>query len=141
MHSMYGMYGMEILMLAPQTGSNFLFSILFQMTEQCPMDLDSLSSIARQPLINGSNLNLPIIYKSALISSIHFRYMAEDWIFGESCINEENNLKLSQAFQRYLLYDLKKYKNQFIIISFFQKKISKYLFLDRQSFMKLCCAS
>ena len=98
MHGMYGMHGMEILMLALQTGSNFLFFL--KMTEQCPMDLDSLSSVAGQPLINGSNLNLQIIYKSALLSSAHFRYMAEDWNSGESCLDPEQDLKMRQAFER-----------------------------------------
>jgi len=71
----------------------------YLMTEQCPMDLDSLSSVAGQPLINGSNLNLQIIYKSALLSSAHFRYMAEDWTSGETCLETEQDLKMRQAFE------------------------------------------
>ena len=73
----------------------------FQMTSQCPMDLDSLSSVAGQPLINGSNLNIQIIYKSALLSSAHFRYMAEDWAAGQSCLNtDQDDVKMQQAFER-----------------------------------------
>jgi len=69
------------------------------MTSQCPMDLDSLSSVAGQPLINGSNLNIQIIYKSALLSSAHFRYMAEDWTAGQSCLTTEQDVEMRQAFE------------------------------------------
>ena len=78
-----------------------IFPFPFQMSSQCPMDLDSLSSVAGQPLINGSNLNLQVIYKSALLSSAHFRYMAEDWTAGQSCLNsEQDDVKMRQAFER-----------------------------------------
>ena len=66
------------------------------------MDLDSLSSVAGQSLINGSNLNLQVIYKSAMLSSAHFRYMAEDWTAGQSCLNsEQDDVQMRQAFERY----------------------------------------
>ena len=68
------------------------------------MDLESLSSIVGQPLINGSNLDLNVIYKSALLSSAHFRYMAEDWKEGNSCLNShEDDTEMRQAFERYVL--------------------------------------
>lgn len=68
---------------------------------ECPMDLESLSSVVGQPLINGSNLDLNVIYKSALLSSAHFRYMAEDWKEGNSCLNShEDDTELRQAFER-----------------------------------------
>ena len=79
----------------------------FQMLHECPMDLESLSSVVGQPLINGSNLNLNVIYKSALLSSAHFRYMAEDWKEGNSCLNShEDDTEMRQAFERYCLYFL-----------------------------------
>ena len=75
------------------------------MTSQCPMDLDILSSVAGQPLINGSNLNIQIIYKSALLSSAHFRYMAEDWTAGQSCLTTEQDEEMRQAFERWVYFD------------------------------------
>ena len=76
----------------------------FQVLHECPMDLESLSSVVGQPLINGSNLDLNVIYKSALLSSAHFRYMAEDWKEGNSCLNShEDDTEMHQAFERYVL--------------------------------------
>ena len=75
----------------------------FQVLHECPMDLESLSSVVGQPLINGSNLDLNVIYKSALLSSAHFRYMAEDWKEGNSCLNShEDDTEMRQAFERYV---------------------------------------
>ena len=75
----------------------------FQVLHKCPMDLESLSSVVGQPLINGSNLDLNVIYKSALLSSAHFRYMAEDWKEGNSCLNShEDDTEMRQAFERYV---------------------------------------
>ena len=75
----------------------------FQVLHECPMDLESLSSVVGQPLINGSNLDLNVIYKSALLSSAHFRYMAEDWKEGNSCLNShEDDREMRQAFERYV---------------------------------------
>ena len=91
------------------------------MTEQCPMDLDSLSSVAGQSLINGSNLNLKMIYKSALLSSAHFRYMAEDWSLGESCLDTEQNLKMHQAFERYNFYKTNQIREKKVMIIFRKK--------------------
>ena len=85
------------------TGSNFISFFQFQVLHECPMDLESLSSVVGQPLINGSNLDLNVIYKSALLSSAHFRYMAEDWKEGNSCLNShEDDREMRQAFERYV---------------------------------------
>lgn len=90
----------EIRIMAGNMKSRLGLVKKYLMTSHCPMDLDSLSSVARQPLINGSSLNLQIIYKSALLSSAHFRYMSEDWAAGQSCLNtEQDDLKMRQAFE------------------------------------------
>ena len=68
------------------------------------MDLESLSFLSGHPLINSSNFDLNVIYKSALLSSAHFRYMAEDWKEGNSCLNShEDDTEMRQAFERYVL--------------------------------------
>ena len=84
--------------------STNIILILFclQITEECPTDLHSLNFTENKPIVNETtgDLDLDFIYKAAILFSAHFRYMAEDWLSGRSCLDPDLNQKMTEAYQR-----------------------------------------
>ena len=87
--------------------ANFDF-ILFQITSECPTDLKSLSLSDNKTLINETtgNIDLEHAYKAAILFSAHFRYMAEDWSIGRTCLDADLNMRMNEAYERFVLYYL-----------------------------------
>ena len=69
------------------------------------MDLNSLSLTANKSLVdeNTGDIDVEYVYRASILFSAHFRYMAEDWSIGRSCLNDNLNMKMKEAFERYVL--------------------------------------
>ena len=80
--------------------------ILLQITSECPTDLKSLSLSDNKTLINETtgNIDLEHAYKAAILFSAHFRYMAEDWSLGRTCLDADLNMQMNEAYERFVLY-------------------------------------
>ena len=79
--------------------------ILLQITSECPTDLKSLSLSDNKTLINETtgNIDLEHAYKAAILFSAHFRYMAEDWSLGRTCLDADLNMQMNEAYERFVL--------------------------------------
>ena len=57
-------------------------------------------------LINETtgNIDLEHAYKAAILFSAHFRYMAEDWSLGRTCLDADLNMQMNEAYERFVLY-------------------------------------
>ena len=68
-------------------------------------------------LINETtgNIDLEHAYKAAILFSAHFRYMAEDWSLGRTCLDADLNMQMNEAYERFVLYYL--YQNPVLSVS------------------------
>ena len=90
-------------MVLKYVSTNIILTLFcLQITEECPTDLHSLNFTENKPIVNETTgeLDLDFIYKAAILFSAHFRYMAEDWLSGRSCLDPDLNQKMTEAYQR-----------------------------------------
>ena len=90
-------------MVLKYVSTNIILTLFcLQITEECPTDLHSLNFTENKPIVNETtgDLDLDFIYKAAILFSAHFRYMAEDWLSGRSCLDPDLNQKITEAYQR-----------------------------------------